>query len=327
MRLVIDMMGGDHGVSATLPAVKDFKKNYPDVELIAVGKSEELKEIEGIVTVIDARDVVKVEATPLEVLRAKESSLLKAINAVLEHKADAIISAGGTGPFLSAATLKLKLIEGVERAAILAPFPTRIKGKHVAILDIGASNENTAKHLYQFALMGQFYAKAALNAPAPRTYLLSNGTEDTKGSPLVQEAFKLIKEKQLPDFYGHMEARDVLDGEADVVVADGFTGNVLLKGIEGSAKVLMGGVKKAFTRNIFSKLGYLFAKKGFKEMADTFDYKNTGGAILIGVNNVVVKAHGNSDPRGFYSALVVAYKMAKADIVNEVRKGMANVEA
>ena len=325
MRLVIEMMGGDHGLKATIPAVIKFKKAYPEVELFVVGRVEELKALEGLATLVDARDVVKVDATPLEVLRAKESSLFKAINLVLEEKADAIISAGGTGPFLSAATLKLKLIEGVERAAILAPFPTKIKGKQVAILDIGASNENTATHLYQFALMGQAYAKAALNVQNPRTFLLSNGTEDSKGSPVVQEAFKLIKEKEVNNFYGHMEARDVLEGDADVVVADGFTGNVLLKSIEGASKVLMGGVKKAFKRNIFSKLGYLLAKRGFNDMGQTFDYKNTGGAILIGVNNVVVKAHGNSDPRGFYSALVVAYKMAHADIVNNVRKEMANV--
>ena len=325
MRLVIEMMGGDHGLKATIPAVIKFKKAYPEVELFVVGRVEELKALEGLATLVDARDVVKVDATPLEVLRAKESSLFKAINLVLEEKADAIISAGGTGPFLSAATLKLKLIEGVERAAILAPFPTKIKGKQVAILDIGASNENTASHLYQFALMGQAYAKAALNVQNPRTFLLSNGTEDSKGSPVVQEAFKLIKEKEVNNFYGHMEARDVLEGDADVVVANDFTNNVLLKSIEGASKVLMGGVKKAFKRNIFSKLGYLLAKRGFNDMAQTFDYKNTGGAILIGVNNVVVKAHGNSDPRGFYSALVVAYKMAHADIVNNVRKEMTNV--
>ena len=309
MRLVIEMMGGDHGVKATIPAVINFHKDYPDVELFAVGKIEVLQELEGVATLIDARDEVAVDATPLEVLRARESSLLKAINAVLDEKADAIVSAG------------------VERAAILAPFPTKIKGKQVAILDIGASNENTAKHLYQFALMGQFYAKAALNVENPRTYLLSNGTEDSKGIPVVVEANKLIREKNVPNFLGNIEAREVMSGDADVVVADGYTGNILLKSIEGTAKTLSGGIKKAFKRNLFSKIGYIFARKGFNEMTETFDYKNTGGAILIGVNNVVVKAHGNSDPRGFYSALVVAYKMAKADIVNEVRKGMQDVEA
>lgn len=326
MKLVIEMMGGDIGIEATIPAVIKFKKEYPDVELIAVGRVEELRPIEAYATIIDARDIVKVEATPLEVLRARESSLLKAINAVLDLKADAIISAGGTGPFLSAATLKLKLVEGVERAAILAPFPTGIKGKQVAILDIGASNENTPNHLYQFAVMGQIYAKSVLNAKAPKTYLLSNGTEDAKGSPVVQEAFKLIKEKELPHFYGHMEARDALSGEADVVVADGFSGNVLLKSIEGTAKILMDSIKKAFTRNVFSKIGYLFAKGGFNEMRETFDYKNTGGAILLGVNNVVIKAHGNSDAHGFYSAIVVGYKMAKANVVENLRNGIKDVE-
>lgn len=326
MKIVIEMMGGDYGTKSTIPPLIQFKKDYPEVELFAVGRAEDLAEVKDYATIIDARDVVKIDATPLEVLRAKESSLLKAINLVLDEKADAIISAGGTGPFLSAATLKLKLIEGVERAALLAPFPTKIKGKQVAILDIGASNENTAKHLYQFALMGQEYAKAVFGLEAPKTYLLSNGTEDTKGSPLVLESFKLFKEKELPNFIGQMEARDVLFGEADVVVADGFTGNVLLKSIEGTAKTLMGGVKEAFTRNFWSKLGYLLSKKGFKGLAETFDYKNTGGAILIGVNNVVVKAHGDSDPRGFYNAMIVGYKMAKADIVSKVREGLKDVD-
>lgn len=327
MKIVIEMMGGDHGVKATIPALIQFKKAYPDVELIAVGRAADLKEVETYARVIDAQDIVSVEATPIEVLRAKESSLLKAINAVLDEKADAIISAGGTGPFLSAATLKLKLVPGVERAAILAPFPTAIKGKQVAILDIGASNENTAKHLYQFAVMGQIYAKSVLNVAEPKTFLLSNGTEDSKGSLVVQEAFKLIKEKALPNFCGHMEGRDALSGEADVVVADGFSGNVLLKSTEGVAKVLMDGIKKAFSRNILTKIGYLFAKGGFNEMRETFDYKNTGGAILLGVNNVVIKAHGNSDTRGFYSALLVAYKMAKADVVLNLREGFSNGNA
>ena len=327
MKIVIDMMGGDIGVKATIPALIKFKKDYPDVEIIAVGRVEDLKAVEKYATIIDARDIVNVEATPLEVLRAKESSLLKAINAVLELKADAIVSAGGTGPFLSAATLKLKLVPGVERAAILAPFPTAIKGKQVAILDIGASNENSAKHLYQFAVMGQIYAKSVLNVSEPKTFLLSNGTEDSKGSLLVQDAFKLINEKELPNFHGHMEGRDVLFGDADVVVADGFSGNVLLKSMEGIAKVLMDGIKKAFSRNIFTKIGYLFAKSGFNEMRASFDYKNTGGAILLGVNNVVIKAHGNSDARGFYSALIVAYKMAKADVVANLREGFSDGSA
>lgn len=326
MRLVIEMMGGDHGLKATIPAVIKFKKDFPDITLFAVGKKELLTELTEYATIVDARDEVKIDATPMEVLRAKESSMLIAINTVISENADGLISAGGTGPYLSAATLKLKLIPGVERAAILAPFPTKIKGKQVAILDIGASNENTANHLYQFALMGQMYAKAVFNTQTPQTYLLSNGTEDSKGLPVVVEANKLIREKALHNFCGNIEAREVLSGVADVIVADGYSGNILLKSIEGTSKVLTGAMKKAFKRNIFSKLGYLLAKGGFSDMSKTFDYKNTGGAILIGVNNVVVKAHGNSDPRGFYSAIHVAYKMAKAEIVSKVKDGMENVE-
>lgn len=325
MKIVIEMMGGDDGLKSTIPAVIKFKKAFPDVDLIAVGRAEELGKVAPFATIINAEDVIDVKASPMEVLRAKKSSMLMAINAVLEENADAIVSAGGTGPFLSAATLKLKLVPGIERAAILAPFPTTIKGKQVAILDIGASSENTPNHLYQFALMGQVYAKSVLNAPEPKTYLLSNGTEEGKGSTVVQEAFKLLKEKSLPNFMGNMEAREVLSGEADVVVADGYSGNVLLKSIEGTAKLFNNGMKKAFKKNLFTKIGYLFARKGFDEMKQTFDYKNTGGAILLGVNNVVIKAHGNSDPFGFYSAMVVAYKMAKAQVVNELREGLKDL--
>lgn len=325
MKLVIEMMGGDHGLKSTIPAVIKFKQDYPDVELIAVGKIDELHELASFARIINAEEVIDIKATPLEVLRAKKSSMLIAINTVLEENADAIISAGGTGPYLSAATLKLKLIPGVERAAILAPFPTVIKGKQVAILDIGASNENSANHLYQFALMGQAYAKSVLNIKEPRTYLLSNGTEEGKGTPVVVEAYKLLKEKALPNFLGNIEARDVLSGEVDVVVADGYSGNVLLKSIEGTAKALNDGIKKAFKRNLSTKIGYIFARKGFNELRETFNYKNTGGAILLGVNNVVIKAHGNSDPFGFYSAMLVGYQLAKGNVIGKLREGLKDL--
>ncbi len=327
MKLVIEMMGGDHGIKATIPAVIKFKQEFPEVELIAVGRESELGEIAPYAKIINAEDVIDIKASPIEVLRAKNSSMFIAINAVLEENADAIVSAGGTGPFLSVSTLKLKLIPGVERAAILAPFPTAIKGKQVAILDIGASNENTANHLYQFALMGQVYANSVLNIPNPRTYLLSNGTEEGKGTHVVVEAYKLLKEKALPNFLGNIEARDVLSGEVDVVVADGYSGNILLKSIEGTAKLLNNGMKKAFKRNLLTKIGYIFARKGFKDLRETFDYKNTGGAILLGVNNVVIKAHGNSEPFGFYSAMLVGYKMAKANVVNNLREGLKDLSA
>lgn len=326
MKFVIDMMGGDFGSKPTVAALTAFKKDYPLITLYAVGKKEELTALAEIAEIVDARDVLKMDAGPLDALRAKDSSMLKAINLTKEVNADALVSAGGTAAFLSGATVRLKLIPGVERAALLAPFPTRIKGKYVAILDIGASSENTANHLYQFAKMGQIYANSVFDLENPKTYLLSNGTEETKGTAVTQEAFKLIVERGLNNFHGNIEARDVLYGDADVVVADGFSGNILLKGTEGVAKVLMDGVKKAFSRNLFSKLGYLFARRGFNELRDTFDYKNTGGAILLGVNNVVIKAHGNSDTLGFYSALNVARKMVEANIVETVRKGLEDEE-
>lgn len=324
MKIVVDMMGSDLGSVATVSGVIAFHKRHPEVELICVGKQEELNEIAAFATIIDARDVVPMTAGAMDVLRAKQSSLLLAINAVLDQKADAIVGAGSTGGFLSAATLKLKLLPGVERAAIVAPFPTKIKGKKVVVLDIGANNENTPDQIVQFALMGRLYSKSVFNVEQPKVFLLSNGAEDDKGSPEIKAAHKMLREQNFPGFVGNVEAREALDGNADVLVTGGFAGNIFLKSAEGVAKMMGGMIKKAFTRSLIAKIGYLFTRKGIKEMNETFDYKSTGGAMLLGINSVVVKAHGNSDGYSFSSALEVAYKMVESDIIAKMKEGFVH---
>lgn len=322
MKIVVDAMGGDLGSKVIVQAIQNFQKDYPDVSFAVVGKKEELEELSSNSEIIDARDVVPMNAGALEVMRLKESSMYKAVNLVKSGEYDAVVSSGSTGGFLSTATLCLKNIEGIHRAALISPFPTKIKGQKVTILDIGASNENSPEELYQFGWMGRLYAQNVLGIQEPRTYLLSNGTEEGKGSPEAKAAYKIYKEKQFPNFLGNIEARNALSGEADVVVTDGYTGNIFLKSLEGMAKMMGGMVKTAFKRNLFSKLGYLFVRKGMKEMSDTMDYKITGGAMLLGVNGVVVKAHGSSDEVAFYHALKVAYKLAKAGIVNKIKEGI-----
>ena len=324
--LVVDMMGSDNGSKATAEGVLLFLSRHPETKIIAVGKIEELKSLEGKCELIDARDIVPMEAGAMEVMRMRNSSMMVAINTLIERKADALVGAGGTGAFLSAATLKLKLIEGVERAALMSPFPTAIKGKKVTILDIGANNENTPSQLIQFAKMGRIYSQQVMKVSEPHVYLLSNGAEDKKGSPEVKEANHLMREMNFPGFKGNIEARDALDGEADVIVTGGFAGNVFLKGTEGVATMMNNLIKKAFKRNLFSKLGYLLAKKGFKEMKETMDYKTTGGAMLLGVNNVVVKGHGSSDGFSFSYALEVAYKMAEANVISLIKEGLSTHE-
>ena len=264
------------------------------------------------------------EAGALEVLRMKNSSMCKAISTMKEEGFDAVISAGSTGGFLSAATLILKAIPGVKRACLVTAFPTKIKGKKVVVLDVGANNENNAEELLQFAYMGKAYNQALFATKEPKTYLLSNGSEAHKGSPLVKQAHQLLLDNKFEGFMGNMEARDVLNGDADILVCDGFSGNVLLKGMEGIAKMMSGMIKNNFKKNLWTKLGYLHVRKGFKDMSETMDYKSTGGAMLLGLNGVVVKAHGNSDAYSFKSALKVTKQMVDYQVVNNIKESLKN---
>ena len=324
VKIVVDAMGGDNGSSVVVSAIKQFLKDNNDVEITVCGKKEELSELEGKCVVIDAPDIVPMEAGALEVMRLKNSSMNVAIRTMKEIKADAVVSCGSTGGFLSAATINLKLIPGVKRAALVAPFPSKIKGKNVVILDIGANNENSGEELAQFALMGKLYSESVYGVKQPKTYLLSNGAEEGKGAPEVKEAYKILKESGFEGFSGNIEARYALSGEADVVVADGFSGNIFLKATEGMAKIMSGMIKSAFKKNLWSKIGYLHVRKGMKEMSETLDYKNTGGAMLLDINGNVIKAHGSSDEVAFYSALRVAKVLTEKNVVEQIKKGLEN---
>ncbi len=324
IKIVVDAMGGDNGSPVIVEAVKEFLKDNKDVEITLVGKKEELESVSDICRIIDARDVVPMEAGALEVMRLKNSSMMMAIKTLKDEGLDAVVSCGSTGGFLSAATINLKMIPGVKRAALVAPFPTTTKGKNVVILDIGANNENSAEELVQFALMGKLYSQSVYGVEKPKVFLLSNGVEEGKGSPENKETYKLLKEGNFEGFSGNIEARYALNGDADVVVTDGFTGNIFLKSSEGMAKIMSGMIKKAFKKNLWTKLGYLHVRKGMKEMSETLDYKSTGGAMLLGINGNVVKAHGSSDAYAFYSALKVAKKLAEKDVVNQIKKGLEN---
>ena len=321
MKIAVDTLGGDNGSKPIVEAILAFLKKNPDIKVVAYGKREELLELEGHCEIVEARNIVPMEAGPLDVLRMKDSSMYQAVySAKTDPEVDAIISCGSTGGFLSAATLVLKTIPGVNRAALVAPFPTMVKGKKTVILDIGASNENSPEELVQIAMMGELYSRYIFDVKEPKIYLLSNGTEPGKGSPVSKQAFKLLENN--PHFQGNVEAREALHGNADVIVTDGFTGNIFLKSSEGMAKMMSGMIKSAFKRNLWSKLGYLHVKKGIKEMSETMDYKSTGGAMLLGVNGVIVKAHGNSDAYSFECALNVAKKLVESDLVNKIKEGV-----
>ncbi len=325
IKLAVDAMGSDKGSPIVVEAIKKFHEEHKDVEFYVCGKKEELTELESFCTIIDARDVMQMEDGALEVMRKRETSMMKAVELVANGTCEGVVSAGSTGGFLTAATIKLKLIPGVLRAALLTTFPT-LDGKGVVITDIGASNENTPEHLAQFARIGSIFAKSVRKVESPRVYLLSNGAEEKKGTPLIKEAHQLIKNSNFEYFKGNLEARYALTGEADVIITNGFDGNVLLKSTEGTAKMMSTLLKKAFKKNIFTKIGYLFARSGIKEMTKTMDYKQYGGAMLIGVNGVVVKGHGSSDAYSFYNAIRVTKEMVESGVVASLKEAMAKDE-
>lgn len=320
-KLVIDMMGSDLGSPITKAAVRHYKEVHPEDELILVGDESELTDMKDF-EIVPTHDVVKMEMGALEVIRHPDSSLVRAVNLVKDRGFDGVVSAGSTGAFLSAATLLLKRIPGCQRPALVTDLPNLKAGGKITILDVGASNSNTPEEVAEFAIMGNLYSQYVNGIKNPRVALLSNGSEEGKGSPEGKEAFHLLKGTSKLNFIGNIEAGQILSGGADVVATSGYSGNVFLKGTEGAAKAIGGVVKNIFKKNLISKIAYLLVKGGVKDMKALLDPKKTGGALLLGVNGIVVKAHGNSNDEGFYNAMEVARKLSDANIVERIKEGL-----
>ena len=325
VKIAIDLMGSDLGEEELSKGVIDFMNKNNDTYFYLVGKKEKIEKIFSCqdktkFEIINADKVIPMEIKPLDFLRAKTSSQYIAISLVKDGKADAVLSAGSTGGLVTGASLLLKNIDGISRGGIISPFPTAKFGKATVILDIGANNTNTSEDLYGFAKMGRLYSKEILGIENPSAYLLSNGTEEGKGTQEIVEAYKMLEERKFPNFKGNAEARNILDGEHDIIITPGFNGNILLKAVEGTASMMNQMIKNAFKTNLITKIGYLFSRKGFKNMKATMDYRKYGGAIFMGVNGVVVKAHGNSNAYAFYYGIDVAYKMVKSNIIEKIRK-------
>ena len=322
LAIAVDMMGSDKGPGMALEAVSAFHKENPEVSLFLVGRKEELGDVSSLGELVEAPDVLPMTAGALDVIRAKGSSIYKASSLVREGKCSAVVSAGGTGAFLSSAALILGKAEGVHRPALAASLPNFRTGGHTILLDCGASNENSGEELLQFALMGALYQRIVYGVRKPKVALLSNGAEEGKGSPEGKEAYRLLKEnpKEEYQFIGNVEGKDVLEGPMEVLVSDGFSGNVLMKGVEGAAKAMGHLLKKAFMTNISTKVGYLLAKKGMAGLKESLDPSSIGGAMLLGVKGVAVKAHGASDPKGFLSALSLASRMAEGGMAAELAR-------
>lgn len=322
-KLSIDAMSGDLGSSIVVEACSAFIKDHADVELHVTGKKEELETLTHYerIQIVDARDVVPMDAGIMSVRRKKESSMVKAVTMANAGIVDGVVSCGSTGAFYTSAMLFLKRIEGVEKSCLMAMLPTYNK-KGVALLDVGANAENTAEQLKDFAIMGHVYAKNIRGIQKPKVALLNIGSEAKKGDEVHQQTYQLLEEDEMIDFVGNIEGRDILLGEVDVIVTDGFSGNIALKTCEGAASVLMKMVKESMMSSLSGKIGALFAKSSLYSLKDQFDYKSVGGALMVGFEKAVVKAHGASDAKAFYNAMELAYQMVKMDVVTQMKEGL-----
>lgn len=329
MRIIVDAMGGDHAPNAIVMGAVDASKEL-DCEIILVGIGEKILQAlkdNGLETlpkgieIAHASDVVDMHDEPSSVMKKrKDSSMVVGLQMLADGQGDAFISAGSTGALLSAATLLVKRVRGIRRAAMGPVVPTAKGG--CILIDCGANAECTAEFLLQFGYMGSFYAQKMLHIDRPKVGLLNIGGEDSKGTALQKEAYALLKaagDAGDLHFVGNVEARDVPLGAVDVVVADGFSGNVLLKGIEGTAKLMSGMMKDMFQKSFGSKIGYLLCKQGVDEIKEKLDYRHTGGTPLIGIAKPVIKAHGSSDAVAVKSAVRQAVQVVQSNVTEAIK--------
>lgn len=329
MKIAIDGMGGDHAPKAVIEGVYQALENIPDIEIQLFGKEDAMApylKSHDRLTVIHCEEVVEGnDDAARAVRRKKDSSMARMLEAVNEGKVDACLSAGNTGALMAGGLFKVGRIDGVTRPALATTLPT-LDGKGFVMLDLGANADAKPENLLQYAIMGDIYAKKVRGLKNPRVGLLNIGTEEKKGNELTKAVFELLKDSNL-NFIGNVEARDLLDGVADVVVTDGFTGNMVLKTLEGTAGALFSMIKEAFMSSTKSKIAALLVKNDLGALKAKLDYTEHGGAGLFGLNAPVIKAHGSSNGRAIFSAIRQAYTMAEHDVTTTIRTTIQQIQS
>ena len=329
--LAVDAMGGDAGLAVTIPGALLFLRQQADVRLLMVGDEVQVRQaLEAAnasmdrIQIVHAAQVVEMDEQPQSALKnKKDSSMRIAVNQVKEGLAQAAVSAGNTGALMATARFVLKTIQGIERPAIAKFIPSQ-NGHMTLVLDLGANVDCTPEQLVQFAVIGSELVHALYpNAGAPRVGLLNVGTEDIKGTDTVKQVFKLLSGSKL-NFVGNVEGGSIFSGDVDVVVADGFVGNIVLKTIEGAVRFMGSAIKQEFQTNLLTKLGALAAIPALKGFKNKLDPRKFNGAIFLGLRGVVIKSHGGTDAVGFSYALEEAFHEAKADSLTRIQQGVAD---
>ncbi|HEX7374884.1 MAG TPA: phosphate acyltransferase PlsX [Steroidobacteraceae bacterium] len=329
LTIAVDAMSGDHGAEAAVPAALDVLASNPDLRLIITGRGESVRPLLGRgahldrCTLVEASEVVAMNERPQDALRRKkDSSMRVAINLVEKGEAAACVSAGNTGALLATARFVLGMVPGIDRPAIVSAVPAT--HGHTVMLDLGANPDCSADNLVQFAVMGAVIASDLHGVPSPRVGLLNIGEEDNKGTEEIKEAHKRLTGRPF-NYVGFVEGTDIFSGEVDVVVTDGFTGNVALKSMEGLARFIGGAMREEFTRSPLRKLGAAAAAPALNALKTRLDPRAYNGASMVGLNGVVIKSHGGADRVSFANAVRVALTEARNGVPAQISDLLAKV--
>lgn len=332
--IALDAMGGDKAPEAVIQGARLVLKEFPGTRFIFYGREHVIgpliarnRHLARASEVVHAETMIAMDERPSVALRqGRESSMRAAVDAVAKGKACAMVSAGNTGALMAIAKFVLKTLPGIHRPAITATVPSR--HRPVVLLDMGANLECTPEYLVQFALMGDAYARAIMGHAAPKIGLLNVGSEEMKGHDEVKEAHKMLRSGAYPvEYHGFVEGNDLLEGTVDVVVTDGFTGNIALKTAEGASRLIYTTLKSAIERSMMAKIGYLFARPAIRMAMKRFDPRKLNGAIMLGLNGIAVKSHGGADAKSFANAIKVAIAMAENNVNEKIIAELARVKA
>ena len=338
MRLVLDAMGGDLAPQINADGAIMAVKEFDDLTVVLAGPEEAVRgalegsslredyeKVRDRIEILDAPEVISTEEHPVMALRKKkQSSFVLGMDLVRNHGADGFVSAGSTGAVMAGAMFKMGRIRGIDRPALCALVP--VPGRPLLLADSGANVDCRPEWIVQFAMMGSIYMNRVMKISSPKVGLLNIGVEEAKGNDQVKVAYQMMRDSGLFEFAGNVEARDALSGVCDVLAADGFAGNILLKNTEGTISLLLHLIKDGLMSSVSGKIAGLLAKKTFKDIKKTFDTSEIGGAPLLGVEGAVIKAHGNSNARVMFCALRQARELVASGVVETIREGVAELK-
>jgi len=334
IKIAFDVMGSDKGSKFALEAGLKFLSAHDDLELVFYGNETEIKahlfalkkyKVDPVrYSIVPTSEVIDVHGSILDVRRKKDASIVRALEAVKNNSVDAMLTGGPSAAFIAGAQIIIGNLPGVKRSGFMPTIPSNVDNRVLLLLDAGANLENSPEELLQYAQMATVYSHSVNKIEKPLVGLMNIGEEEGKGKELQKEAYKLLAADKKVNFYGNLEPRELLTGKVDVLVTDGFSGNIALKTAEGAAKSIFREVKNQAKKSIFRKMALVGMIPTFKAIAKKFDYKNHAGAILLGINGIVFKSHGSSDVRSFEATLRMTYQAVKNQVLVNLVEGMDN---